>query len=205
MPIAQDVKNLAGDIIASYDARIAAVGNIVSETGNLLKRFDREHKNMSQDLRRNLAKGEDDRLKEFRAMLNGIQKRVKEIESETGRLLKQFQKELKDMSAALKEMLAASEDTRLKDFKVMLTGIQKRIKEMEGEVKRYLADVSKDMSEASEAWQEMAAAMAKTRHGVAVKIGKGMLGAEVSVKPVAQAVKKAAKPKKKGKKRKIKK
>lgn len=198
MPIAQEMKSLGEDIVTSFDTRISAVGNIVAETGDLLKRFDKEHKGMAVELKRELAQGEDERLKAFKALLSDIQKRQKEREAEVEKMLKTFQKEHKEMADALEKMLAASENERLKEFKPMLAGIQKRIKEIGTEVANYLAEVKDDMSAAAEAWQKMGEQMAKARHGIAVKIEKGKpigvaAGAEV------KTVEEAAKPKKKGK------
>jgi Sec-independent protein translocase protein TatA len=195
MPIAQDMKSLGEDIVTSYDTRIAAVGNIIAETGDLLKRFNKEHKGMSVELKRDLAQGEDERLKAFKALLSDIQKRQKEREAEVGKMLKTFQKEHKEMADALEKMLAASENERLKEFKPMLAGIRKRIKEIGTEVANYLAEVKDDMTKAGEAWQKMAEQMAKACHGVAIKIEKGKpigvtAGAEV------KTVEEVAKPKK---------
>ncbi len=197
MPIAQDMKRLGEDIVASYDTRIAAVGNIVEETGGLLKRFDKEHKAMAAGLRRDLTNGEDERLKSFKALLTDIQKQQKAREAEVAGMLKTFQKELKDMATALKEMLEASEDTRLKEFKATMTGIQKRIKEINEEVSSYLVEVKDDMTAAAEAWMKRAGHMTRARHGVAVRIKKGKpISAGIEVKKVAEEEKA---PKKKGK------
>ena len=195
MPIAQDMKRLGEDIVTSYDTRIAAVGNIIVETGDLLKRFDKEHKGMSVELKRDLAQGEDERLKAFKALLSDIQKRQKERETEVEKMLKTFQKEHKEMADALEKMLAASENERLKEFKPMLAGIQKRIKEIGTEVANYLAEVKDDMTKAGEAWQKMAGQMERVRHGVAIKIEKGKpigVAAGAEVKTAAEV----AKPKK---------
>ena len=62
MGIADDVKNLSEDIVASYNARIEAIGTIVKETQTLaknthtmLKGFNAEHKEMSAEQARDLA------------------------------------------------------------------------------------------------------------------------------------------------------
>lgn len=180
MPIAQEMKSLADKIVGDYDARISVLGNIVSDTHDTLKGFNRDRTKMGAQQRKDLSSF------------------VGDLVSKTGQLLKGFAKEHKEMANALEKMLAASEDARLKDFKATLSGIQKRIKEINTEVNRYLAEVGSDMATASEAWQKMAGRMANLRHGVAVRIEKGKpigvaAGAEV------KTVEEAAKPKKKGK------
>ena len=44
MPIATDMKNLGEEIIASYDMRVKAVGELVKDTHKMLKGFQTEHK-----------------------------------------------------------------------------------------------------------------------------------------------------------------
>ena len=58
MGIAEQMRNLAQDIIASYDDRISAVETMVDGTHNLLADFRRKNDEMSSQLRETLARGE---------------------------------------------------------------------------------------------------------------------------------------------------
>ncbi|MCG2815607.1 MAG: hypothetical protein L6425_06720 [Candidatus Aminicenantes bacterium] len=157
MGIADDVKNLGEDIVASYNARITAVGTIVKDTRNMLKGFHAEHKEMSEKLRADMAKGEEDRLAGFKVMMAEIKKFVSDIVVDgTAKLMKQIQTEQKARNKAvadllekfakdheamadeLKKSLAKGETDRLEDFKKMMEGIQKYVADVVKETKRLM-------------------------------------------------------------------
>ena len=151
MSIAADLKVLGEDIVASYDTRVKAIGVMVKDTHNMLKEFHSEHKEMSDNLKAGLAKGEKDRLGDFKAMMAKIQDFVAYVAKEVSIMIKKFQTEHKAMSAELSEDLAKSEGDRAKAFKAMMAHIQKEIKAVEtyvaGKLKEFNADHA-DMSEA---------------------------------------------------------
>ncbi len=150
MGIADDIKNLGEDIAGSYDMRVKAIGVLVKDTHKMLKGFRREHKEMAGNLRGELAKGEADRLKAFKSMMADIQKGVKEIETYVENKLKEFSDAHKEMADKLRSDLEKGEKGRLKDFKSMMTGIKKAIKEIETYVANKLkefSDAHADMSE----------------------------------------------------------
>ena len=49
MGIANSMKNLTENIIASYDLRVKAVGEIVANTEELLEKFASDRKEMSEE------------------------------------------------------------------------------------------------------------------------------------------------------------
>jgi len=150
MGIADDMKNLGEDIAGSYDMRVKAIGVLVKDTHKMLKGFQREHKEMAGNLRGELAKGEEDRLKAFKSMMADIQKGVKEIETYVENKLKEFSDAHKEMADKLRSDLKKGETGRLKDFKSMMTGIKKALKEIETYVANKLeefSDAHADMSE----------------------------------------------------------
>ena len=53
----------------------------------LLEKFAKDHDAMADELRKSLAKGEEDRLKNFKPMMAGIQKYVADVVKETKRLM----------------------------------------------------------------------------------------------------------------------
>lgn len=211
MPIAQEMKSLADKIIGDYDTRISVLGNIVADTHDTLKGFNRDRVKMGAQQSKDLSSFVGDLVSTTGGLLKGfsqehkkmavtqtkeLAKFAEDLVSNVKRKLKELQKEHKEMAEALEEALKTGETNRLKDFKAMLSGIQKRITEIDKEVGSYLAEVKDDMTKAGEAWQKMAGQMAHARHGVAIKIEKGKpIGASIEI----STAKEAAKPKKKGK------
>jgi len=150
MSIATDMKNLGEDIVASYDMRVKAIGGLVKDTHQMLKGFRTEHKEMSAALRAELAKGEQSRLKDFKAMMSDIEKFLADVTKNVSNMIKGFQKEHKEMTAELKASFEQGETGRLKDFESMMADIRKAIKEIETFVANKLKefdDAHTDMSE----------------------------------------------------------
>ena len=223
MSIADDMKKLTEDIVASYDVRVKAVGAIVKQTAEMLKGFNSEHKEMAAKLSSDLAafisehKGMSAKLKaDLTEFVNGLVK-------ETTALVKKFQAEHKGMAEELKADLAKGETERLKAFKGMMGDIRKGVKDIEAYVARKLqefTDAHADMSaelkkelakyvanilsgyagereKMAANWQDMVATMARKRGGgKPVKVEAGE-----EVKTVAEAVKKPRKKARKGKRK----
>ena len=151
MAIATDMKNLGEEIIASYDMRIKAVGGLVKDTHKMLKGFHTEHKEMSAALRAELAKGEQSRLKDFKAMMSDIEKSLADATKNVASMIKGFQKDHKAMAGELEAGLEQGETERLKDFQKTMSDIQKDIKEIETYVANKLKEFNKDHADMSEA------------------------------------------------------
>ena len=169
MGIATEMKKLSEDIIASYDMRIKAVGGLVKDTHQMLKGFHTEHKEMSAALRAELAKGEQGRLKDFKAMMSDIEKTLADLTKNVSNMIKGFQKDHKAMAGELEAGLEQGETERLKDFQKMMSDIQKGIKEIETFVANKLKefdDAHADMSE------ELKKDLAKYVEGIVKEVGK---------------------------------
>ena len=150
MGIANDMKNLGEDIVASYGMRVKAIGTLAKDTHKMLKGFRSEHKEMAGILRAGLEKAETARLKNFKSMMADIQKAIKEIEAYTANKLKEFHTAHEEMAANLRKSLEQGETDRIKAFKPMMADIQKGIREIETYVKNKLkefSDAHADMSE----------------------------------------------------------
>jgi len=167
MAIAEDMKKLGEDIVASYDMRVKAIGELVKDTHTTLKGFHTEHKEMSAALRAELAKGEQSRLKDFESMMGDIQNFVKGLAKNVGNMLKTFQKEHKEMADELKAGLEQGETDRLKDFKTLKAGLEqgetdrlKDFKTMMSEIEKFIGDVSKNVSNMIKGFQKEHRAMA---------------------------------------------
>lgn len=159
MGISDSMKKTTEDIVSSYDVRVKAIGELVKDTHNMLKGFRVEHKGMADKLKGDLAKGEQERLKDFKSMMDDIQKAIKEIETYTMNKLKEFHATHAEMAANLRKGnlrkgLEQGEADRLKTFKSMMAEIRKGIKEIETYTKNKLqefstahADMSKELKE----------------------------------------------------------
>lgn len=165
MAIAEEMKNLAEEIVASYGTRVATVNDLIKETRKTLKDFQVDHREMAKALKIGLAQGESQRLGDFKALNTAIKGSVEEIVKETARLLSDFAKEQKEMAAALKEVLAKGESTRMGDFRTLHAGIQHRQGERVAEIRATLSSFRKDQEEAHKHWQNLAKVMAAKHAG----------------------------------------
>lgn len=106
------------------------------EVRNLLNSYLSEQKEMTHTLRDNLlkvkdalARGEEERIREFHAMLKEIFARHDERKKEVTSRLKEFQKEQQEMAKRLKDLLAKGRELRINDFKSLLKEFKKEQKE----------------------------------------------------------------------------
>jgi len=219
MGTANDIKKLGEDIVADYDVRVKAIGVLVKDTHKMLKGFQAEHKEMATNLRGELAKGEEKRLKDFRATMAEIKKFVADMVEVTAKLMEQIRKEqgernkavadllekfAKDhevMAAELKQSLAKGETDRLEDFKEMMKGIQKYVADVVKETKRLMDEIrarqderNKEVLDLLQEFQTEREKMAANWQALTVKMAKKRgimpkMEAEVKVRPVKEAIK----------------
>ena len=152
------------------------VATVFKNTNDMLERFEKEHQDMSAELRAELGKNLAERVDYTRTLLNGFQKRLSEIS-----------KENQKMALTLRKDLANGEFDRLKDYSGIMKGIHLSIKGIRTDVrniKKYtggmLDDLLQNRVDASAEWIKMQEAMAHIR-----KTGV--------VKPPKQATRKAEK------------
>ncbi|NQV17255.1 MAG: hypothetical protein HQ534_01750, partial [Armatimonadetes bacterium] len=157
MSISGDMKKIGEDIISSYKLRIKSVGEIVSETHNMLTDFQKEHKItvnelkvMADEVKKFLGKGETDRLKEFDKMMADIQNKQTDRNKYVADLLQKFtdeQKvtvnELKVMADELKKSLGKGETDRLAEFDKMMADVQNK----QADRNKYVADLLKKFTD----------------------------------------------------------
>lgn len=127
------MKKLAEDIAASYDVRVKALGQLVTDTHEMLDRFSKEQKEMAAALKDALAKGELVRKADFQKMLKDIQSRQKERESEVSDLLKNFREEQERMASEWRKLTATMKEKRRIPSPAWIATLQHRVFE-------YLAD-----------------------------------------------------------------
>jgi len=124
MGIADDVKKLGEDIVASHDVRVKALRELVADTCKTLRGFAQDHKEMA--------------TKQAVSLSNF----VKDLTKNVGPMLKGFHASHKEMSEAQSESLEKGETDRLKAFKGMMGDIDKGIKDIETYVAKKLKEFS---------------------------------------------------------------
>ena len=187
MGIADSMKNITEDIIASHDIRVGALGDLVADTRKTLKEFRLDRKKMSKEQASGLAafmsgltKSVDAMLKEFHKnhknmsdeQAKDLARFMKDLTMSVGAMLGGFQEEIKVMADELKDSLAKGETERLKAFKGMLRDSRKGIEDIE----TYIANKLKEFSDAhADMSEELKKELAKYVAGI-VSETKKLLG-----------------------------
>lgn len=214
MGIADSMKKITEDIIASYDVRVKTVGDLVADTQKTIKGFESDRKKMGEEQAKNLgdyvnslSKSVEDMLKEFQKehkkmsddQAKSLADFVKNLTKDVVSMLKGFQKEHSEMSKELKDKLTKEVKdietyvkNKLKEFSEAHANMSEKLKKdldkyvagIVSETKKLLGEYSSDMNKARETWKSMAATLAKKR-GIKPK---AKVEAKVEVRPVKEAV-----------------
>jgi mRNA-degrading endonuclease RelE of RelBE toxin-antitoxin system len=149
------------------------VSAIFKNTNHTLDKFEKDHLNMSVELKAELGKNLKDRVEYTRSLLKGFQKKLTEIS-----------KENQKMAQNLRKDLANGEKVRIGDYNDIMKGIHTSIKGIQKEVtgiQKYtsgmLGDLLNNREQASTEWIKMQETMTQIR----------------KPKPAMEATKKAAK------------
>jgi len=149
------MKNIHADIKGINDE----VRAIFKNTDDMLDRFDKEHLEMSDELRAELGKNLAERVDYTKKLLDGFRKRLADIG-----------KENQKMAQKLRNDLANGETDRLQEYNTIMKGIQVSIKGIRTEVKtiakstdEMLDDLLQNRVDASEGWKKMQNIMAEIR------------------------------------------
>ncbi|MCK9422969.1 MAG: hypothetical protein M0Q38_10250 [Bacteroidales bacterium] len=149
------MKNINDDIKCINDE----VSTIFKNTNDMLERFEKEHQEMSDELRAELSKNLTERVEYTKTLLSGFQKRLSEIS-----------KENQKMAQKLRKDLANGETVRLNDYNDIMKGIQVAIKDISTEVKNIkkatngiLGDFLQNRVQASTEWNKMQKVMSQIR------------------------------------------
>jgi len=169
MSNANSMRNLCEDVITSHDARMKFVRDMTKGTSETLKGFHRSHQERSKELqeminelKKNLAHGESARLGSFKAFSDIMQTQKKEREDLVADMLQEMQDSHQEMGNELRSffgtaasMRKTTESMRVKDFKVMISDLQKKQAEREKEVKLMLGAFRAEREGMANAWQGM--------------------------------------------------
>lgn len=166
----RNLKDIADNIVASYETRVKVVGGIIEDTHKMMDDFKEKREIMAEELQEVLAKRESLRKKDFDRMMADIISRQNEREKQVREMLENFRKEEEMVAEKLKKLLTKGEEIRIKDFKKMMADIrqeqEKRVKQtgesiigplqdMRGEVRTMLDNFKKERQSVATAWHEM--------------------------------------------------
>jgi len=180
------MKNINDDIFTINNEVLA----IFKNTNELLDNFDKQHFNMSAELRAELGKNLAERIEYTRTLLHGFQERLSEISKENQKMANELRKDL-----------ANGESSRLSDYKSLLQNIHTSIKEIRKEVNdiqkasnSLIGDYSQERSQGAEEWNKMQETIAQLRKTGVVKPEKNVAPKaekkkEVKIEAVAEPVK----------------
>jgi uncharacterized protein YoxC len=137
----------------------AEVASIFKETNEMLDEFEKDHLEMTSNLRTDLRKNLTERIAYTRTLLNGFQKRLSEIS-----------KENQKVAQKLKKDLDKGEVSRLNEYTGLMKGIHSSIKGIQKEVihiqkttSEMIGDYAQDRSQSLAEWNKMQAAIAELR------------------------------------------
>ncbi len=145
----RNLKDLAQDIVAAYDARVKIVGEIIENACQTMSDFKKKRNDASGELQEVLAKSESLRKKDFDCMMASIIAAQNKREDQVKKMLEDFRKEEEMVAEKLKSLLKKGEKIRIKDFKKMMLDIkqeqEKRIKETGGSVAEQFQEMQKEV------------------------------------------------------------
>lgn len=155
--INEDIKSINDEVLS-----------IFKNTNDMLENFEKEHMEMSAELRADLGKNLAERVAFTRKLLTGFQKRLSEISKENQKMAQQLRKDL-----------AKGESDRIDDYNAIMKGIHAAIKGIRKEVKDIqkatafiLGDLSENRVQAAAYWNKMQDAMAQIRKTGSVQAAK---------------------------------
>jgi len=134
MGMADDMRNLAQEIVNSFDTRVARVAALRDETAAKLKEFRHDLRQKAADLKRFLSNAETSRMRDFRAMHQGIRARQEERSGETAELMNRFHR---------------GSEQRAQEVGGMLAGLRREQKAMAGHWRNMGATMAKKRASAT--------------------------------------------------------
>ncbi|WP_424320029.1 hypothetical protein [Candidatus Methylomirabilis sp.] len=140
MGMAEEMARLAREVIASYEARVSSVGQIIAATHEMLETFRSQRETMQTQLRETLAHAASLRRRDFDAMMQAILARQAEREGAVKETIRGYLTEQKTLATALKDALTGGEAEEISATRGLLETIAARWEAREQEVKTLLAE-----------------------------------------------------------------
>ncbi len=149
MSNADEMRRLKEEIIASFDARVESVAEIVKSTKKMMGQFRDEHAEMSDELKAKLAQANSELTKSEKERLKQTQTEIKDRMQYINNLLSEFRGDHIETTKAMRELLDNNETTRLDEFKAMMDSIHTQLSERKEDVFQMLSDFNKSHAEMS--------------------------------------------------------
>lgn len=174
MAIAEDMKKLAENIIASHDVRVRTLSNLASDTHRTVEGFAVDRKKMAAKQAKELAGFTSGLSKDVQGLLKNAQDMVREFYKSNMQMGKEQAKRLADFVNDLTNNVGSMMDGFHKSHGEMskhlrsrlakeIKGIQTEVENILNDADRLIGEYSEDMTRAKKAWQSMSAVLAKAR------------------------------------------
>ncbi len=147
MGMAEEMARLTREVIASYEARVSSVGQIIEATHEMLEAFRCQREAIKDQLREALARAASLRKRDFDTMIQGILTRQEARERAVKEAMRCYLIEERALAATLKEALTGGEAEQIETIKGLWEGIAAKREDREREVKTLLAAFRREQEE----------------------------------------------------------
>jgi len=155
MESAEETRGAIRGIIDSYEMRVKTVSDLMGQTIQVLKNFQRQQEEMAEELRNVLAKTECLRKKDFDRMMEEMWGQRRKREKEIHDTLESFLKEEKEMIDELRGLVNSEEVAKVEDFIVLKERILNHQREREKKVSEILKSFHIEQEELSTALKRL--------------------------------------------------
>jgi len=149
------MENIQNDLDQSKDE----VREIMSDTGNLLRKYANDHALMATTMRTNLNVNLEERTAYTRKLLDTFNDRLTEIHAENLTMAQSLRKEL----GQARKNLSASDKKRMEEFDVTMSQIRQRVGDIQALIANMLNNLTTDRMQAASEWESLSEAIALIR------------------------------------------
>jgi len=147
----EEMERLAKEVIASYEARVSSVEQIIEATHEMLETFRSQREAMRTQLRETLARTACLRKRDFDAMMRELLARQHAREGAVKETMRDYLAEQRALAATLREALDGGDAERVGSVKEVLRRIEARRQAREQQVKGLLAEYRREQEEMARA------------------------------------------------------
>jgi gas vesicle protein len=196
MAMVEDMKRFTEDMIAASQTRLRAVGGLVTQTQQTLKRFRSDRGKMAATQAKDLAGFTDELSKSVKEIRRRAQSTIKEFDKAGRQMGKEQSKRLADyvqgLSEDVRSMLNQFDSQRDHMSKEMTTRLEREIADIKGAVDQIVKDTAcfineqhAGMAKARQAWRNMTTTCHRARRA-------GSAAPTVKAEPKARPARRAA-------------
>jgi gas vesicle protein len=147
MEMANSMSGTVDGIIASYNSRVKALGQLTADTHKTLERYASERRKMARELMGDLAEFTTGLSKTVEEMLKGFKETHKEMGDEQAKSLADF---VKNLTGDVSSMLNDFQKDRGRMSKELKNRLAKEVKEIETYIENKLKEFREDHAEMTE-------------------------------------------------------